>query len=163
VSQDERSLINRNPMSAEKTLHQWVVFRVVSREYALRLEHVVEVLRMVALTPIPEAPAWLSGLINLRGHVIPVIDVRARLGLSPQTPGLNTPIVVVKTDDSREVGLIVDEVVELLALPAAVITQPDAMLGAAHPVAATLHVEGRLIVALDPERLCAGSENLASV
>ncbi|MGQ0601620.1 MAG: chemotaxis protein CheW [Anaerolineales bacterium] len=150
-------------MPAEKTLHQWVVFRVVSREYALRLEHVAEVLRMVALTPTPEAPAWLSGLINLRGRVIPVIDVRTRLGHPPQTLGLNTPIVVVKTDDQREVGLIADEVVELLTLPAEVVTRPDAMLGAAHPVSATLHIEGRLIVALDLERLCAGSENLALV
>jgi purine-binding chemotaxis protein CheW len=150
-------------MTSEEKIEQWVIFRVLSREYALRLEHVVEVLRMVAVTAAPEAPAWLLGLINLRGRVIPVIDMRARLGLPSQTPGLNTPIVVVKTEARREVGLMVDAVVELLALPAEAMTPPDAILGSGHPVSATLHVEGRLMMALDLECVCIGAEALAPV
>src|SRR5437660_1615747 len=76
-------------------LRQFVVFRLHAREYALPVGQVVEVLHMVAMTPLPEAPAWLPGLIDLRGQVIPILDLRTRLGLRPQAPDLDTAIVVV--------------------------------------------------------------------
>ena len=76
------------------TAQQWVIFRVESGYYALPLERVVEVLRMVSVRPVPDGPAWLAGVINLRGRVLPIMDLRARLGLPPQPVRLETRIIV---------------------------------------------------------------------
>ncbi|HEV3505279.1 MAG TPA: chemotaxis protein CheW, partial [Actinomycetes bacterium] len=65
-----------------------ILLRVEEREYALPLGCVVEVVRMAALTPAPGAPGHVLGLLDLRGRVVPVMDLRARLGLPPATPGL---------------------------------------------------------------------------
>ena len=148
-------------MSNDTNQQQWVVFRAQGREYALHLQNISEVLRMVALTPVPEAPAGVLGLINLRGHLIPVFDVRTRLGLPLQAPNLSTPIMVVDVGDHQRVGLLTDEVVELLALPTALIHPPDAALGPTPLIAATLHTADRLIMVLNLECLCAGAEAVA--
>jgi purine-binding chemotaxis protein CheW len=94
-----------------------VVVRLQGIEHALPVEHVVEVLRMVAITPLAEAPPWLLGVIDLRGRVIPVVDMRRRLGMPQREPDLSTPILVVRSR-SVTAGLVADEVVEVLALPA---------------------------------------------
>jgi purine-binding chemotaxis protein CheW len=67
-------------VEARETTVQAVVFQVDERSYALPLEQVVEVIRMVAVTPVPDAPAWVKGVINLRGSLIPMIDLRPRFG-----------------------------------------------------------------------------------
>ena len=71
---------------------------------------------MVAIAPVPEAPSWLPGVINLRGKVIPVIDLRVRLGLASKPVGINTPIIVAE-HEGQMVGLIADSVTELLTVP----------------------------------------------
>jgi purine-binding chemotaxis protein CheW len=134
---------------------QWLVFRLQTHDYALAIADVIEVLRMVALTPVPEAPAWLAGVVNLRGRVIPVIDLRRRLGLPPETPGLNTPIIVAQAD-GRPVGLIADSVSEVLTLGADAMERPDVLVGSGHAVAAMARAGDRLILVLDLPRLVAG-------
>jgi purine-binding chemotaxis protein CheW len=138
---------------------QWVVFQLAEHEYALRLESVSEVLRMVAITPLPEAPAWLAGVINLRGQVIAVTDLRLRLGLPAPTPGLNTPIIVVEAD-GRQLGLIADSVVEVLAQAAEPADLPAGLAGQSRLARATLRAGGRLITVLELGPLTAGSERL---
>ncbi|MFZ1404781.1 MAG: chemotaxis protein CheW, partial [Anaerolineae bacterium] len=83
---------------------QLVVFEVGQRAYALRVEQVIEVLRMVAIAPLPDTPPWLAGMLNFRGQVIPVMDLRTRLGAPRPQPDLNTPIMVVTTGE-RMAGL----------------------------------------------------------
>ena len=114
---------------------------------------------MVALTPVPQAPAWLAGVINLRGHVIPVMDLRARLNLSRQSPGLNTRIIVVALGD-RMIGLLADEVVEVLTRPEESIEPPDTLTRTADVVSAILRAEARLITVLDLERVIDVTESL---
>jgi len=138
---------------------QWVVFRLAEHEYALRLENVSEVLRMVAITPLPEAPPWLAGMINLRGRVIAVTDLRLRLGLPAPAPGLNTPIIVVEAD-GRQLGLIADSVVEVLTQAAESTDLPAGLVGQSRLAQATLRAGGRLITVLDLGPLSAGSERL---
>jgi len=75
-----------------------VVFRLDAGEYALPVANVGEVLRMVAITPVPEAPEWLPGVINLRGRVIPVIDLRRKLHLPEAKVGVKAPIIVAEHD-----------------------------------------------------------------
>lgn len=135
---------------------QWLTFRLEGGEYALDIRDVIEVLSMVALAPMPQAQPWLAGMLNLRGRVMPVLDLRRRLDLAPRPYGLDTPIIVVRQAD-RPVGLIVDEAVEVLTLPDQALTGPDALAGADHPVSAVARLDDRLIMLLDLDRICAGA------
>ena len=112
---------------------------------------------MVAIAPVPEAPEWLPGVINLRGRVIPVIDLRTRLGLPRQEVGLNTPIVVAE-HEGQMVGLVADAVTELLTVPAESVEPPDARVGATNAVEAVARAGERLILIFDLDRVCAGSQ-----
>src|SRR5262249_18747318 len=71
-----------------------VVFALADRDSPLPTEDTAEILQMVLVTPVPEVPHWVAGVINLRGRVIPVIDLRTRLGIEPKAPELNTPILI---------------------------------------------------------------------
>ncbi|MCX6027835.1 MAG: chemotaxis protein CheW [Chloroflexi bacterium] len=139
-------------------LTQWLVFRLQAHDYALPIGEVAEVLRMVALTPVPESPVWLSGMANLRGRAIPVIDLRRRLGLPPEAPGLSTPIIVTHAT-GRPVGLIADSVSEVITLPADAFEPPDALAGPGRAVSWLAHAGERLILVLDLPRLTAGLPN----
>jgi purine-binding chemotaxis protein CheW len=135
---------------------QLVVFRIEKSEYALPVGNVGEILRMVAIAPVPEAPEWLPGVINLRGKVIPVIDLRIRLGLPRQEVGLNTPIIVAE-HEGQSVGLGADSVTELLTVPVDSVEPPDARVGSANAVEAVARAGERLILIFDLDRVCAGS------
>ncbi|MBK6432207.1 chemotaxis protein CheW [Candidatus Amarolinea dominans] len=131
---------------------QLVVFEVGQRAYALRVEQVIEVLRMVAIAPLPDTPPWLAGMLNFRGQVIPVMDLRTRLGAPRPQPDLNTPIMVVTTGE-RMAGLIADVVREVISLPVAAVRAPDTLTGQAQVVATIARVRERLVALLDLERL----------
>jgi purine-binding chemotaxis protein CheW len=138
---------------------QLVVFRVAGSEFGLPVESVGEILRMVAIAPVPEAPEWLPGVINLRGKVIPVVDLRVRLGLPREAPRLNTPILVAEAG-GQAVGLIADSVTELLTVPLDAVEPPDERVGEAGAVKAVARAGERLILIFDLERVCAGSQHL---
>jgi purine-binding chemotaxis protein CheW len=108
---------------------------------------------MVAITPMPEAPPWFLGLINLRGRVIPVLDLRARLALPPLAPSLDTPIIVAE-HGGRTLGLVADAALEVLSIPATAIEQADVPGSQTRPISAIARNDDRLILLLDLERLC---------
>lgn len=117
------------------------------REYALYLDDVVEVLLIVALQPVPQAPDWLLGLANVRGDTLPVVDMRARFGLGPTPMRLSTPIVVVRRGD-RLLGLVVDAAREVLSLPPGAAASPDDLVTGGVIVGIVRH-ENRTIPILD--------------
>lgn len=94
---------------------QWVLARLEGLDYAVPVADVVEVLRLVALTPLPDSPPWMLGMLNMRGRGVPVLDLRRRLGLTPIEFGLDAAIVVVE-NAGRTVGLLVDEVAEVVEI-----------------------------------------------
>jgi purine-binding chemotaxis protein CheW len=129
-----------------------LVLRLEAREYALPVHRVIEVVRMVAITPLPEAPPWVDGVVNLRGRVVPVIDLRARLGIPRRVPDLSTPIVMTVAE-SGAFGLVADELVEVLTLSP---EGPDAgseEAASSTAVTATARHGDRLILMLDADRL----------
>ena len=142
-------------MSSPNRLIQLVVFRLQTHEFALPVGDVAEVLRMVAITSVPEAPAWMPGVINLRGRVIPVVDLRLRLGLSAQAPGLDTPILVIRVDQML-FGGIADAMVEVLTLPGEAVEAIASADSAPHAAAAFARAGDRLIVVLDVHQLQVG-------
>lgn len=129
-----------------------VVFRLESREYAFPLAVVIEILRMVALTDVPESPPWFAGVINLRGRTVPVIDLRARLGLVPDPPKLDNAVVIAEAD-GRPVGFVADQVIDVPTLPPGSVDAVDDVAGEMHPVTAVARTEERLVMVLDPVRL----------
>ncbi len=95
---------------------KYLSFFVGSEEYAVAIRHVIEVIGMQKITPVPEMPDHVKGVINLRGQVIPVTDVRTRFGLEVKVYTERTCIVVVMVRDSL-VGLVVDSVSDVLDIP----------------------------------------------
>jgi purine-binding chemotaxis protein CheW len=137
-----------------------VIFQLDGRDHALAVENIVEIVRMVEVTPVPEAPDWVPGVIDVRGRVIPVMDLRRRLGFPPKEPGLRTPIIVASSED-RMVGMIADNVSEMLSLPPQAVEMPEEK--GDMPVMAMARAGERLIVVLDLEQLCADAEGLVFV
>ena len=128
-------------------------FRVGEHSFAVDSGCVAEVLHAARLTPVPLAPEAIAGLLHLRGRIVPVIDVRRRLGLpaaAAETPRTN--LVIQLGEDSY--SLLVDEVLDVQAIPLDRI-EPTAAGAerAANAVTGVFAAETRLIHLLDPERL----------
>jgi purine-binding chemotaxis protein CheW len=134
-----------------------VLFQLHGRDHALLVDQIVEIVRMVEITPVPDSPDWLAGVINVRGRVIPVMDLRLRLGLDAKEPGLRTPIIVAETE-GRMLGLIADFVSEMLSLPPQAIEVAEEHGDS--PISAMAQAGERLIVILDLDRLCNDTEGL---
>jgi purine-binding chemotaxis protein CheW len=138
----------------------WVVmFRLAEREYAVGVADVVEVLRMVAVTPLPEASACVRGVLNYRGRVIRVVDGRARLGLPPGDPGASASIVVVQIGE-RVVGVVVDEAVGVAVLPPDAVQPGGEVAGESLAVSAVARSGDELVLVLDSALLCADPSDL---
>lgn len=103
---------------------QLVTFTLDDQEYALPIANVVQVVRMVATTPMPEAPKIVRGVINVRGKVIPVIDVRKLFNLPAKTYDLNTQLLIAQANGCM-MALIVDVVSEVLTMPANSVEPPS--------------------------------------
>ncbi|UAW99389.1 chemotaxis protein CheW [Halopseudomonas nanhaiensis] len=101
--------------SAEDPILQWVTFRLDNETYGINVMQVQEVLRHTDIAPVPGAPAYVLGIINLRGNVVTVIDTRQRFGLSPAPITDNTRIVIIEAD-KQVLGILVDSVAEVVYL-----------------------------------------------
>lgn len=104
--------------SAENTddpVMQWVTFRLEGETYGINVMQVQEVLRYTEIAPVPGAPAYVLGIINLRGNVVTVIDTRHRFGLMSAEVSDQTRIVIIEAD-GHVVGILVDAVAEVVYL-----------------------------------------------
>lgn len=102
---------------------KYLTFRLHPEEYGVEIRFVTEIIGIQKITEVPDVDTYVKGVINLRGKIIPVIDVRLRFHLPPREYGDRTCIVVVDVDSSP-VGLIVDEVSEVVNIPEANISAP---------------------------------------
>ncbi|MGC3996195.1 MAG: chemotaxis protein CheW [Anaeromyxobacter sp.] len=100
---------------AEDALVQLCTFRVGGEDYAIDIMRVREIIPPAPITPVPRAPAFVEGVVRLRGEVIPVLDVRRRLGL-PVAPATRKTKYLIVNVAGRRVGLVVDEVTEVLRI-----------------------------------------------
>jgi len=104
---------------------RYLSFRIAKEDYALEIKYVTEIIVMQRITEVPNTPSYIKGVINLRGRVIPVIDVRERFHLAARDYDDRTCIVVVSVSEIA-VGLIVDTVNEVLDIPADMVDPPPA-------------------------------------
>jgi purine-binding chemotaxis protein CheW len=103
---------------------QVVVFMIDGKTFGVDILKVQEILRMVEITPFPRMPDFALGAINLRGRIVPVINLRRRLGLPERPPGPKTCNLLVRSGE-QVIGFLVDEVSEVIGIPAAFIENPD--------------------------------------
>src|ERR687888_2756041 len=103
---------------------QLVVFQLGAELYGVEIARVHEIIRLQAVTRVPRAPAFVEGVINLRGKVIPVVDLRRRFGLPPAEHTRASRIVVVELGD-HVVGITVDGVSEVLRVDTATVEPPS--------------------------------------
>lgn len=94
---------------------QWVTFQLESETYGINVMQVREVLRYSEIAPVPGAPDYVIGIINLRGNVVTVIDTRSRFGLMQGEISDNTRIVIIEAD-KQVIGILVDSVAEVVYL-----------------------------------------------
>ncbi len=94
---------------------QWVTFRLEGETYGINVMQVQEVLRYTEIAPVPGAPSYVLGIINLRGNVVTVIDTRNRFGLPPADVTDQTRIVIIEAE-GHVVGIMVDAVAEVVYL-----------------------------------------------
>jgi purine-binding chemotaxis protein CheW len=102
-------------------------FRVSSEEYALNIMDIKEIIKTREVTEVPRVPAFIRGLLSLRGIIIPVFDMSVRLGLPTGDKSENKRIIVVKNGDGFS-GVLVDEVIQVVRIKAANIEPPPAVL-----------------------------------
>ena len=99
----------------EDPVLQWVTFRLDNETYGINVMQVQEVLRYTEIAPVPGAPPYVLGIINLRGNVVTVIDTRLRFGLQQTETTDQTRIVIIETEN-QVVGIMVDAVAEVVYL-----------------------------------------------
>lgn len=106
---------------------QMVTFGIAGENYAFDILKVKEIIMMTSITRMPKCPDFIEGVVNLRGQVIPIIDLRKRFLLSTKEYDDNTRIIIV--DISGEtIGLIVDEVYQVMSIPESSISPPSAII-----------------------------------
>jgi purine-binding chemotaxis protein CheW len=149
------------PVMAERRSNQTGLLQLVSfnlgdEEYGVDILKVQEINRMVHVTRVPKAPEFVEGVINLRGKVIPIVDLRKRFGLPAKPHDKNTRIIVVDIE-GRTVGLIVDGVSEVLRLSMETIEPPPSMVAGvdAEYIWGVGKLEDRLLILLDLARVLA--------
>lgn len=136
--------------AAGEELLQLVSFNIGPEEFGVDITKVQEINRMVEITKVPQAPNYVEGVINLRGKVIPIIDLRKRLGVEIRENDKNTRIVVVDMD-GHVMGMIVDAVSEVLRIPASTIEPaPEIATGVnSEYIQGVAKLDDRLLMFLD--------------
>jgi len=95
---------------------QFIVIKVGDEQYGIDIKYVDNIIHMSSITRVPKVAHYVKGVINVRGEVIPVLNIRAKMGLPEEEYTKKTRIVIVKSDHQGFVGLIVDEVREVVTL-----------------------------------------------
>jgi len=144
---------------AEDPVLQWVTFRLDNETYGINVMQVQEVLRYTEIAPVPGAPPYVLGIINLRGNVVTVIDTRLRFGLMQTETTDQTRIVIIETEN-QVVGILVDAVAEVVYLRQSEIeTTPN--VGneeTAKFIQGVCHKNDELLILVDLEKMMSDEE-----
>ncbi len=151
-----------NPQPGEGEA-QYLTFLMDGEEYGVDILRVQEIRGWDSVTAIPNSPAYLKGVINLRGSVVPIVDLRLRFGLPPLEYGPTTVVIVLRVEHEageRVMGIVVDAVSDVHNLPAEGMKPPPDFGGAVDLdfIAGLALVDERMIVVLDIDRLLNSGE-----
>ena len=140
-------------------LLQLVSFKVGEAEFGVDILRVQEINKMMELTIVPNTPNFVVGVVNLRGRIIPILNLRTRLGLPVKEYDLETRIIVVEMED-RTIGFIVDEVKEVLRIPKNITEPPPDIVSGVDSdyITAIGKMEDRLLILLDLAKILTSEE-----
>ena len=138
---------------------QIVGLELAGESYGVEIGRIQEIIRMQPITAVPNGPAFIEGLTNLRGRVIPVMDLRQRFGLAAPEPDRRSRIVVAELG-AHTVGLIVDGVSEVLRVAGEQIEPPSSLVTTADSafLRGVARLDERLILLLDLAHILSGGE-----
>ena len=145
---------DRGTTAPDNSVIQLVGFRLDNEDYAIAITKIQEIILMKPITRVPQVPDFIEGLINLRGSVIPIVNLRKRFGLSPRDLDDETRIIVVNIHD-KTVGCIVDAVTQVMRIGRDQIQPPPLgiMAISQHYLSGLAKLEDRLLIILDIDKL----------
>ncbi len=145
-----------SPRTSTGRVEEFLGFRLDSEEYCVWIRSIKEIIRPSDITPIPRSPADILGLISLRGTIVPIFNIRRRLGLPAGDVGPKSRIVVVVVD-AGPVGMVVDHVTEVISIDPDALEAPPPTMGEreASLVTATVRFQERIVGVLHLDRLVA--------
>lgn len=157
----QETAIKRNDPHDDDLL-QLVTFRIGEEEFGVDILAVQEIIRLMQITMVPRAPEFIEGVINLRGKVIPVVNMRARFNKEHHEPDSSTRIVVMELDQ-KIVGFLVDGVSEVLRIPENTVEDPPPVVAGigSEYIRGIGKLDNRLLILLDLDHLL-GSIDLPS-
>ncbi len=137
---------------------KYLTFSLGTEFYGLEIQYVTEIIKLQPITEVPEMPGYIRGIINLRGKIIPLMDVRARFKKPLIDYNDRTCVIVIDIQDIS-IGLIVDSVAEVLSIPdEEIVPPPDLNKGGNRYIKGIGKVEGEVKLLLDCERLLSDDE-----
>jgi purine-binding chemotaxis protein CheW len=141
------------------TLMKVIVFQIGNEEYAVSVDQVGSIERVQSITRVPQTTNFVKGIINLRGVIIPVIDLRIRFGMEEIDHTESTRIIIIHLNDI-EVGLIVDVANDVLDLPEDTIESAPEVIGTVNVdyISGVAKHEKRLLILLDLQKVLATEE-----
>ena len=145
---------DRDPRREDRSIRQLVGFRLDGADYAIAITMIREIILMKPITRLPQVPPSIEGLINLRGMVIPIVNLRKRFGLISRPFDDETRTIVVTVHD-KTIGCIVDEVTQVVRVASDQVQPvPIAMMAVAKRyIAGLARLDERLVIILDIEKL----------
>jgi len=154
-----RDATEASTQQADGELLQLVSFMVGTEEFAIPILSVQEINRMMQITKVPQSPEFIEGVINLRGKIIPVMDMRKRFGLGAAEENSDERIIVVEVSD-RVIGFTVDRVNEVLRISSGIVEPPPTLVCGIDSdyVEGVGKLDDRLLILLNLERLFSGDE-----
>lgn len=143
---------------------QMVTFLLAGEEFGLDISHVREINRMMKVTPMPQAPGAVEGVINLRGQVVPVVNMRREFNLPDKDKDRQTRIVVVEIE-GHTVGFVVDAVSEVLRIPESSLEPPPQMASRVDSdlISAVGKLDDRLLIVLNLTKVVERASETASL
>ena len=146
--------MDQNQKRQDDELIQLVTFSIGEEEFGVDILKVQEIIRTMEITKVPRAQEFVEGVINLRGKVIPIIDLRRRFGLSSKEYDKHTRIIVIEISNMI-VGFVVDSVSEVLRIPAGTVEPPPAVVAGmdSEYISGVGKLHDRLLILLDLDKL----------
>ncbi|UZP68370.1 chemotaxis protein CheW [Desulfovibrio mangrovi] len=151
--------MNEAQRKQDDELLQLVTFSIGDEEFGVDILKVQEIIRTMEITKVPRAPEFVEGVINLRGKVIPIIDLRRRFGLTSKAHDKHTRIIVIEINNMI-VGFVVDSVSEVLRIPASTVEPPPPVVAGMESeyISGVGKLQDRLLILLDLDRLLSNED-----
>src|SRR5690554_7567014 len=136
-----------------------IVFQLKDEEYGVEIEQVRSIERVLHITRVPRTPDFVKGVINLRGVVTPIIDLRSRFGIEEQDETDSTRVIIV-TVNGMDVGLVVDAANDVIDIPAGTVEPPPEVVGGleADYIRGVAKLEKRLLILLNLDKVLNAQE-----